>query len=249
VPPIFISHASVDLALAELLAKHIDECEPQRKRTFLSSRPGDIQADAEWVEVIQKNLRNADAYVILLTIHSVDRPWVSFEAGAAWYSQKTCILVRAGLAASEIPEPLSFKQVYSLEAVDGTQAVFNKLSLQPININQFVDNVLTLTSQKKLAGQGEHAWEGVEFQGTFYAWAGPMLELNDKDGVPFDPQLIEAIKLRGREPIFADPANLSYYFGKRYCQVFATDKKNWRRPVVQSSSNFLLLVKPEDVKR
>src|ERR1022692_492326 len=94
-PVIFISHSSADRALAESLARHFEASEPNVK-TFVASRPGDIRADTEWLPSVQKGLRDADAYVVLLTVNSVLRPWVNFEVGAAWFSHRKCILVRAG---------------------------------------------------------------------------------------------------------------------------------------------------------
>ena len=172
---IFLSHASVDGALAESLARHIEECGPGVK-TFCASRAGDIPADAEWLPSVQKALRDADAYVILLTVNSVDRPWVSFETGAAWFSGKKYILVKVGgLTRAEIPLPLSAKQVYALDAVDDARAVFRDLGLKSQAIEELVAEVVSLLPQMQLAGEGEPAWEGLEFQGTFYAWAGRLL--------------------------------------------------------------------------
>lgn len=71
---IFISHASADRAVAESLAKHIEVCGPDIK-TFVASRPGDIRGDAEWLPSVQKALREANAYIILLT------QTVSFDHG------------------------------------------------------------------------------------------------------------------------------------------------------------------------
>ena len=102
---IFLSHASADGALAEALARHIEEC-GTGITTFCASRAGDIPADAEWLPSVQKALLDADAYVILLTVNSVLRPWVNFETGAAWFSGKKYILVKAGgLTRAEIPLP------------------------------------------------------------------------------------------------------------------------------------------------
>jgi len=129
VPLIFISHSSADRDLAELLGRHIEAGGPD-VRTFVASRAGDIRADTEWLRSVEKALREAEAYVILLTANSVQRPWVSFETGAAWFSHKTCILVRAGgLPPEEVPLPLSTKQLYALDEVEGARAVFCALSL------------------------------------------------------------------------------------------------------------------------
>ena len=244
---IFISHASADQALAESLAKYIEAGGPDIK-TFVASRPGDIRADADWLPSVRKALRKADTYVILLTVNSVLRLWVSFETGAAWFSQRTYILVRAGgIKPEEIPLPLSSKQVYSLDTVDDAQAVFAALGLEPVEIHKLVAEAVSFTQQMKLAGEAEPAWEGVEFQGTFYSWAGPLLQLHDEAGVPYSPQLVDVLKQRGLSVSFGNPEKLSHHFGRGRCQVFATDRKTWRRPVVHGQQ-LLLVARPEDME-
>jgi hypothetical protein len=99
----------------------------------------------------------------------------------------------------------------------------------------------------RLAGDAEPVWEGLEFQGTFYAWAGPLVGLEDRDAVPYSPQLIKLMEDRGMCISFGNPKRLSDHFGRGRCQVFATDKKNWRRPVVRNRQ-LLLVTRPEDTK-
>ena len=244
---IFISHAVTDQALAKSLAKCIEAGGPDIK-AFVASRAGDIRADADWTHGVERALRDADAYVILLTVNSVLRPWVNFETGAAWFSERTCILVRAGLTPEEIPLPLSSKQVYSLEGVDDAQAVFDALKLKPVAIPALVAEAVSFTRQmKQLTGEVEPAWEGVEFQGTFFAWAGPLLQLDDKAAIPYPPQLVAVLRQRGLSVSFGNPEKLSHHFGRGRCQVFATDRKSWRRPVVKDQQ-LLLVARPEDMQ-
>ena len=66
--------------------------------------------------------------------------------------------------------------MYSLEAVDDAQAVFDALNLEPIAIGELVAEAVSFTRQMKLTGEVEPAWEGVEFEGTFFAWAGSLLK-------------------------------------------------------------------------
>ena len=242
---IFISHSTADRALAESLARHIELCGPDI-RTFVASRAGDIRADTEWLPSVQKGLRDAHAYILLLTVNSVLRPWVSFEAGAAWFSNRTCILVRAGrLPSSDIPLPLSAKQVLTLDRADDVHAVFAALDLQAPPISDLIEVAVAFANDMRLAGDGEPLWEGLEFQGTYYAWAGPLLGLEDKNGVPHTQQLLKLLEDRGLRVSFANPGRLSDHFGRGRCQMFATDRKNWRRPVVRGRQ-LLLVSRPED---
>lgn len=248
-PLIFISHASADRRVAESLATLI-ESSGGGVRTFLSSRPGDIRADAEWLPAVQRALREADAYVILLTPNSVLRPWVSFETGAAWFSDKQCVLLRAGnLTSEEIPMPLLSKQIYSLDSASDARAVFQALvSKEPPDLTQFLSDVASLFRSIELPGGNEAAWEGIEHQGTFYAWAGPLLALEDKEEVVAPAQLPELLEQRGLSVRFGNRNRLFHHFGRGRSQVFATDKRTWRRPVV-ANDQLLLVARPEDLAK
>jgi hypothetical protein len=246
---IFISHASADRRVAESLAELIDSS-GGGVMTFVSSRSGDIRADAEWLPSVQRALREADTYIILLTPNSVLRPWVSFETGAAWFSNKQCVVLRAGgLTPEEIPMPLSSNQIYSLDSPADARAVFLALdSEEPPNLPQFLSEVASLFRSIELPGGTEADWEGIEHQGTFYAWAGPLLALEDKPEVVAPAQLPELLRQRGLSVRFGNRDRLSQHFGRGRSQVFATDKRTWRRPVV-ANDQLLLVARPEDLAK
>jgi hypothetical protein len=241
---IFISHASTDRTVAESLAARLAGPDVM---TFLASRPGDIRADAQWLPSIQTALREATAYVILLTPNSVVRPWVNFEFGAAWSSGKTYVLVRAGgLAAEEIPLPLSSQQIYSLEDAGELKAVLHALGVtSAVDIDAMVSDVRSLVRQWQLAGVGEPAWEGVDVDGNFYAWAGPLLPLQDRAAVPCPPSLPDVLRQRGLIVRFGNRGHMTHHFSRGRAQVFATDRANWRRPV-ESNGQVLLVGRHED---
>jgi hypothetical protein len=148
----------------------------------------------------------------------------------------------------EIPPPLSVKQIYSLEEEAEARVVFLALNLEPANIHELVGEVLAIAQQIGFAGEEEPAWEGVEFEGTFYAWAGPMFGLRDEPAIPYHPRLIDVLKARGLRVRIGKPERLAEHFGRERCQVFATDRKIWRRPV-GGNRQILLVTRPEDVKR
>jgi hypothetical protein len=93
------------------------------------------------------------------------------------------------------------------------------------------------------ADNSEPLWEGVEFQGSYYAWAGPLLAMEDRAAVPHTPLLINALEDVGVQASFANPERLPDHLGRGRCQVFATDKKSWRRPVMRGRQ-FLLAQPP-----
>jgi hypothetical protein len=91
---VFLSHAALDRHVAEFVA---GELRKQRADldVFVASRSGDIRADEEWLRAIQSQLRAADAYCVLMTPNSKERPWVWFETGAAWIGGKRWVVARA----------------------------------------------------------------------------------------------------------------------------------------------------------
>jgi len=122
---VFLSHASADKELAECLRDVLATDAPELD-FFLASVPGQITPGRPWVDDILRRLREADAYVTLLTPVSVQRPWVWFEAGAAWGREKPLALLCAGgLSKSQVKPPLGALQLLSLEEdrVDSLQQV------------------------------------------------------------------------------------------------------------------------------
>lgn len=101
----------------------------------------------------------------------------------------------------------------------------------------------SLARDTQSAADAQQSWEGVEFQGTYYAWAGPLLAVEDRPAVPYLPQLIKVLEDRGVRASFGNPERLSEHLGRGRCQVFATDRKSWRRPVVRDRQ-FLLVKRP-----
>lgn len=140
---IFLSHAARDRGLAMFVRDQILASRPGIK-VFVASRPGDIRADEDWLIVIQRELRAADAYCVLLTPNSNGRPWVWFETGAAWMSEKKWVIARAGLSQNAIPLPLSIRQTYSLEDPDGAREIFRALDCDVTDIASFVATVQSL---------------------------------------------------------------------------------------------------------
>lgn len=229
---IFISHAVANSNIAQSLADVLEgACDDVA--TFVASRPGDIRADENWLGEIERALKEADAYIILLTPESVLRPWVNFEAGAAWFFQRQLIFVRIqALAPEDIPTPISSHQVYALDNKEQLQAVFNALEL-PLADPEGTSRLLAQQAIKgTVAGENEAAWEGILIGNVHYSWAGPLLSLEDREPVPAPADLIKEIERRGLKPRWATMKNLNNHVERGLAQVFATDQKIWRRPVL-----------------
>ncbi len=85
-PLVFISHDTRDAELAEAFSKLLSSVSAGVLKSFRSSDKKGNQGIAygvEWYPEIMKKLNEASDVVALLTKHSVDRPWILYEAGVA----------------------------------------------------------------------------------------------------------------------------------------------------------------------
>ncbi len=83
---VFISHDTRDAEVAELFANLLTDVSAGTLKSFRSSdKKGTtgIEFGSEWYGTIMSLLGNATDVVALLTPHSLDRPWILYEAGVA----------------------------------------------------------------------------------------------------------------------------------------------------------------------
>ena len=112
---LYLAHAASDRTIAAFLKTELERL-ASGISVFVASRPGDIPTGSDWLKEIHGNLRLADAFLFLLTPRSVERPWVWYEAGAAWFSDKRRIHVAtAGLDRGDIPYPLGAIQTLQID--------------------------------------------------------------------------------------------------------------------------------------
>jgi DnaJ-like protein C11, C-terminal len=85
-PLIFISHDTRDADLAEAFSHLLTDASGGVLQSFRSSdRKGTagIEFGSEWYAAIMSKLSDATDVVALLTSHSLERPWILYEAGVA----------------------------------------------------------------------------------------------------------------------------------------------------------------------
>lgn len=83
---VFISHDNRDADLAEAFANLLSDVSAGMLKSFRSSdKKGSsgIEFGTEWYKAIMSQLSDATDVVALLTKHSIDRPWILYEAGVA----------------------------------------------------------------------------------------------------------------------------------------------------------------------
>jgi hypothetical protein len=92
---VFVSHDTRDAEIAEAFSKLLSSVTMGILKSFRSSdRKGSqgIEYGVEWYPEIMKKLDEASDIVCLLTQHSVDRPWILYEAGVAKGKLNTTVL-------------------------------------------------------------------------------------------------------------------------------------------------------------
>src|SRR6185312_3079362 len=123
---VFLSHADTDVDLARAVHDELRRAKPDLE-VFVSSIPGAIPTGQEWLGEIKRQLKAADAYLILLTPASVQRLWVWFESGAAFMNDKKVIAVCApGMQKNSVPSPLSGHQLLSFHSTEECEQVFRE---------------------------------------------------------------------------------------------------------------------------
>lgn len=117
---VFISHVTEDAAVAAMLKRKMTEDFLGQLTVFLSSDTESIAAGEEWLSSVSEALRNSSIFVVLCSPIAIARPWVNFEAGAAW--MRDIPLVPAcfgGLRPRDLPMPLSARQGLELNDPQG----------------------------------------------------------------------------------------------------------------------------------
>lgn len=223
VPPtrVFISHAASDkplaLAIRELILQHLPEA-----KVFVASRAGHITTGEAWFSGITSELRSAEAHVVLLTRDSVNRPWINFETGAAWFSRRPLLTLTHRIAKGDVPEPLRLLQLSSISEPEELSAAFSEMGI-------LLEDPATVASALAAVDPApvEGSWHGVEVDGRYFAWDG--LGLHDLSDRKEEPAPVQLLKLLGDSASFAIPTNLDSTLASGAALVYETDQRTWRR--------------------
>ena len=125
---LFVSHISEEREVAERLKGALARDFLRLLDVFVSSDTESIAAGEDWLKSIDKALRECSIVVILCSPESIRRPWINFEAGAAWMREIPLIPVcHVGLLPRDLPMPLSLWQRIALDDPDGLRRFYNQV--------------------------------------------------------------------------------------------------------------------------
>lgn len=128
---VFISHISEEKDMAVYIKKRFCDDFLNLVSVFVSSDTESISAGAWWLPSINEALKNAGIVLILCSRASLQRPWINFEAGAAWMHGTTMIPVcHTGLKPGELPMPLAMLNGVSISSAAGWEKIYSKIAAQ-----------------------------------------------------------------------------------------------------------------------
>jgi TIR domain len=128
-PVIFISHISEEADLANGFKSAIIKDFLGMPRVFVSSDTESIGAGNNWLTSIESALAEARILLILCSSASIRRPWIQFEAGAAWMRKIPIIpICHTGFRPGELPMPLSVLRAVEASQMRGLQQIYTRIA-------------------------------------------------------------------------------------------------------------------------
>ncbi len=125
---IFISHISKETDLAQSLKVNLVKDFLGMLEIFVSSDENSIKLGEKWLDEVDEALDEAGILIVLCSKESVIRPWVNFEAGAAWIRKIPVIpICHSGFSPNDLPTPLSMLQGTSADE-QGLKKLYLKIS-------------------------------------------------------------------------------------------------------------------------
>src|SRR5439155_5393891 len=124
-----ISHITEEAGVAAKLKAALARDFLQMLDVFVSSDGESISAGDDWLKSIDNALQQSALMLILCSPSSIRRPWINFEAGAAWMRKIPLIpLCHAGLTPGDLPAPLSFRQGLLLTDAGGLKGLYSRIA-------------------------------------------------------------------------------------------------------------------------
>lgn len=126
---LFMSHTFEEAELALLLKDMIVEAFPNAAAVYVSSDGRSVRAGDKWLSDLEVALRGSSLHIVLCSKASVGRPWVNFEAGAAWIAGTTIVPVcHSGMQPHLLPLPLNTLQGVLLGGSPALKGLLNRIA-------------------------------------------------------------------------------------------------------------------------
>lgn len=124
---IFLSHIHEEAHTANYIKNYLERRFHNNVQVFVS---GDsIMGGEGWFEAIREFLRISDIVLILCSPFSIGRPWINFESGFAWGTNKVIIpLCHRQLRPAQLSDPLGSIQALDLAFADDIQQLIDRIA-------------------------------------------------------------------------------------------------------------------------
>jgi hypothetical protein len=153
-PRLFISHTSQESDFAQLLKQRIRKDFLGSVDIFVSSDGTTIEAGRPWLDELRQSLQDARIALVLCSTDSITRPWVNFEAGAAWIRGISLIpICHSGFTPADLPAPLNTLQAVDASQASGLRRLYNaiasQLQMEPptIDFDEFAEAIRHLEQE------------------------------------------------------------------------------------------------------
>jgi hypothetical protein len=159
---LFVSFIHEEEAIAGLVCSFLREILGDSVDIFLSADRTTIYAGDNWMDEIFGALKSTRVLVSLLTPVSVKRPWINFEAGAAWMREAKVIPVCfRGLKLVALPKPYSSLQAIEMNSTEGAHYLISSIA-HHVGLPQPPRPRPGLASALMGGGRSEEEWREIE---------------------------------------------------------------------------------------
>jgi len=126
---VFVSHITEESGVALTIKDWIEQAFLGQVNVFVSSGPDDVLPGKKWFKEIEDALSDTKVLLVLCSIHSINRSWINFEAGAGWIKDIPVIpICYSGMTKGSLPAPLSFFTALEIEEDDFTAKLIEALT-------------------------------------------------------------------------------------------------------------------------
>jgi hypothetical protein len=145
---------------------------------------------------------------------------------------------------------LGASQALQLENPAHVEQLFRDLGANHDDPNGLARRIQEAAAVAASDADREEGWIGINHEGGFFAWHGPLAGLDTRAGEPPVRNLLDVLRSAGMIPTWGAVEKLENHFKNGRMQVFTTDRRTWKRPVLQApdGKNVLLVHIEDDVR-
>ncbi len=241
-PKVFLSHAASDEHIALLLKAEVERRLPGVK-VFCSSDPADLPPGTKWSPEIQQALQESAMLIFVASDRGLQRPWVWFECGTFWFSEKKIMPLCLGeVRKNALRPPLS-----ELQAINGDESSDLKTGFDVIaaatgstvsdasDLNNLSEKLGQLDREAAAVLNASSGWLGAGWKGRFLAYDGPYERLKEIGDRNFETSMQEALQAVGYNVALYEKNNFAA-MGDANHFVQLTDRKSWRCRIVRGTA-------------